>query len=225
MKLPTQPGQRTSNFWTPLRLALTLTMFALLATFGITSCSKPADSNANAGGPPKATITVNAPTKPANAPVVSTDAAVAPTALAASALETPLKTVDGKSFKLADLKGKVLVIDLWATWCGPCRNSTPELVNLQKEYGSKGFEVVGLDIDPNSDTPEDVKEFADDFDINYKLAFADRELAMSLMRGGSIPQSIVVGRDGRILDHLVGFSPTNTPKRLRAAIEQGLQEK
>jgi thiol-disulfide isomerase/thioredoxin len=223
MKFSTQPGQPKRSFWTPLRLALTLSMFALLATFGVTSCSKPADSNANAGLP-KATITVNAPTKPADAPVAS-DAPAAPAALSASALETQLKTVDGKPFKLADLKGKVLVIDLWATWCGPCRNSTPELVNLQKEYGSKGFEVVGLDIDPGSDSPEDVKGFADEFDIKYKLAFADRELAMSLMRGGSIPQSIVVGRDGRIIDHLVGFSPTNTPKRLRTAIEQGLQEK
>jgi thiol-disulfide isomerase/thioredoxin len=221
MKFSTQPGQPNS-FWTATRIALTLTVLALLATFGVTSCSKPADSNANSG-PPKATITVNAPSNPANAPKVNTPPP-APTAIPASALETPLKTIlEGKAFKLADLKGKVLVIDLWATWCGPCRSSTPELVSLQKEYGPKGFEVVGLDIDPNSDTPEDVKEFADEFDVNYKLAFADRDLALSLMRGGNIPQSIVVGRDGRIVDHFVGYSATNTPKKLRAAIEQALQ--
>jgi thiol-disulfide isomerase/thioredoxin len=221
MKFSTQPGQPNS-FWTATRVALTVTVLALLATFGVTSCSKPADSNANSG-PPKATITVNAPSNPANAPKVNTPPP-APTAIPASALEAQLKTIiEGKAFKLADLKGKVLVIDLWATWCGPCRNSTPELVSLQKEYGPKGFEVVGLDIDPNSDTPEDVQEFADEFDVNYKLAFADRELAMSLMRGGNIPQSIVVGRDGRIVDHFVGYSATNTPKKLRAAIEQALQ--
>jgi thiol-disulfide isomerase/thioredoxin len=133
--------------------------------------------------------------------------------------------MDGKAFKLADLKGKVLLIDLWATWCGPCRSSTPELVNLQKEFGSKGFEVIGLDIDPESDTPEDVKKFADQFDINYKLAFAERELAISLMRGGNIPQSLVVGRDGRIVEHQVGFHPVRTPEKLRAAIEQALEEK
>lgn len=222
MKFSTQPGQH-ANFWTPARVTLTLTVLALLATVGVTSCSKPADSTVNAGGPPKATITVNAPTsRPANPPK-SSDAPVGPTSIPASALEAPLKTMEGKAFKLSDLKGKVLVIDLWATWCGPCRNSTPELVNLQKEYGPKGFEVIGLDIDPGSDTPEDVKGFADDFDINYKLAFADRELALSLMRGGSIPQSIVVGRDGRIVDHFVGFSPTATPPKLRAAIEKALQ--
>ncbi len=221
MKFSTQRGQHTS-FWTPARVALTLTAFALLATFGVTSCSKPSDSTVNAGAP-KATITVNAPANPANAPKSNTPPP-APTALPASALETPLKTIiEGKAFKLADLKGKVLVIDLWATWCGPCRNSTPELVSLQKEYGPKGFEVIGLDIDPDDDTPEKVKDFADEFDVNYKLAFADRELALSLMRGGNIPQSIVVGRDGRIVDHFVGYSPTNTPKKLRAAIEQALK--
>jgi thiol-disulfide isomerase/thioredoxin len=219
MRFSTQPRQHT-GFWTPTRTALTLTAFALLATFGVTSCSKPADSSNE--GAPKATITVNAPSNPANAPKTN-NAPPAPTALPASALAAELKTMEGKAFTLGDLKGKVLVVDLWATWCGPCRNSTPELVSLQKEYGPKGFEVIGLDIDPDSDTPEDVKEFADQFDINYKLAFADRELAMSLMRGNSIPQSIVVGRDGRIVDHLVGYSTTNTPKRLRAAIDQALK--
>jgi cytochrome c biogenesis protein CcmG, thiol:disulfide interchange protein DsbE len=219
MKFSKESGQHKS-FWTPLRSALTLTMFALLATIIGSSCSKSADSPE--GGAPKATVTVNGGAKPANAPK-TINAPVGPTSIPASALEAPLKTMEGKSFKLADLKGKVLVIDLWATWCGPCRSSTPELVNLQKEYGPKGLEVIGLDIDPKSDSPEDVKEFADEFDINYKLAFADQELAMSLMRGGSIPQSLVVARDGRILEHLVGYSPTSTPKRLRAAIEQALQ--
>jgi thiol-disulfide isomerase/thioredoxin len=220
MKLSTQPRERNRNFWTPLRVSLTLAALALLATFGVSSCSKPAESNANAGTP-KATITVNG-SNPANAPKTN-PAPAGPIMVPASALNTDLKTIDGKAFKLGDLKGKVLVIDLWATWCGPCRTSTPELVNLQKEFGPRGFEVIGLDIDPGSDTPEDVREFADEFDINYKLAFAERELAMSLMQGGNIPQSIVVGRDGRIVEHFVGFHPVRTPEKLRAAIEKALQ--
>ena len=219
MKVSTPAGPSQSNFWTPPRCALTAAALALLATFGVSGCGKPSDATGNAGAPAAA---ANGGSKPANAPK-SNSLPAGPTALPASALEAELKTMDGKAFKLADLKGKVLVIDLWATWCGPCRNSTPELVSLQKEYGPRGFEVIGLDIDPNSDTPEDVKEFADEFDINYKLAFAEKELAMSLMRGGSIPQSLVVGRDGRIVEHLVGFSATSTPKRLRAAIERAVQ--
>lgn len=212
-------GPRGRNFWTPARAALTLTTLALVAALGVASCGKAADTQT--ANVPKATVTVG--TKPNGTTTTASATPAGPRMLAASALDAPLETIDGKPFKLSDLKGKVLVIDLWATWCGPCRVSTPELVNLQKEFGPKGFEVIGLDIDPDSDTPEDVRAFAKEFDINYKLAFANRELAMSLMRGGNIPQSIIVNREGQIVEHMVGFHPVNTPKRMRAAIEQALQ--
>ena len=209
-----RPGAR--NFRTPARGALTLAALALLAALGAAGCNSRDSQPANA---PNVTVTAGA--KPNGAAPAESPAG--PKMLPASALDAPLETLDGKPFKLSDLKGKVLVLDLWATWCGPCRSSTPELVSLQKEFGPKGFEVVGLDIDPDSDTPEDVRAFAKEFDINYKLAFADRELALSLMRGGNIPQSIVVNREGQIVEHLVGFHPVNTPKRMRAAIERALQ--
>lgn len=219
MKFSRQLKPGATPFWTPQRAALTLLAFAVLATFGFSSCGQPADTT----GTPKATVTVNS----ANAgPRVNKTAGEPPmpATLAASALERELKTIpDGKAFKLSDLNGKVLVVDLWATWCGPCRTSTPELVNLQKEFGPKGLEIIGLDIDPDSDTEEDVRAFAKEFDINYKLAFADKDLAASLMRGNNIPQSIVVGRDGKIIEHFVGFNPTRTPPKLRAAIEKALE--
>jgi thiol-disulfide isomerase/thioredoxin len=205
------------DFWTPARAALTLTALALLAALGLAGCNSRDRETQNtpketAAAGPRANGTPAAAATPAE-----------PRVLPASALDAPLETLEGKPFKLSELKGKVLVIDLWATWCGPCRSSIPELVAMQKEYGPKGFEVVGLDIDPESDTPEDVTRFAKEFNINYKLAFADRELAISLMRGGNIPQSIIVNREGQILEHLVGYHPVNTPKRMRAAIEQALK--
>lgn len=207
----------TRNFWTPARAALTLTVLALLAAAGLAGCNSKDKETENQ---PKVTVTTGPRANGTAAPAATP---AAPKILPASALDAPLETLDGKPFKLSELKGKVLVLDLWATWCGPCRSSIPELVAMQKEYGSQGFEVVGLDIDPDSDTPEDVRRFAKEFDINYKLAFADRELAISLMRGGNIPQSIIVNRDGQIIEHLVGFHPVNTPKRMRAAIEQALK--
>ena len=219
MKLVTQPGQQSSKFWTPLRTTHTMLLLALLATFGVSSCGSPAGET----GTPKATVTVNSAAGPIE-PKGGRPAPVGPTTMPAKALEAKLETLDGKAFTLADLKDKVLVLDLWATWCGPCRSSTPELVNLQKEFGPRGLEVIGLDIDPESDTPEDVKAFADEFKINYKLAFAEREVATSLMRGGNIPQTLVVGRDGRIVEHLVGFNPVATPQKLRAAIELALEK-
>jgi len=216
MKFSIQPRERTQSLWTPQRAAFTLLVLALLATFGVSSCSQPAET-------PNATVTVNGSNAGPRATKTTSEPPM-PATLSATALETELKTIpDGKAFKLSDLKGKALVIDLWATWCGPCRTSTPELVNLQKEFGPKGLEVIGLDIDPDSDTPEKVKAFADEFKINYKLAFAERELAVSLMRGSNIPQSIVVGRDGKIVDHFIGFSRDRTPAKLRAAIEKAIQ--
>jgi thiol-disulfide isomerase/thioredoxin len=221
MKQPTTLDKRAPHFWTPLRSLLTLASLALLATFGVSSCgSSPAGNT----GTPKATVTVNGGAGPrVNASKTSSAPPAGPTTMPESALNADLKTMDGKAFKFADLKGKVLVIDLWATWCGPCRASTPELVNLQKEFGPRGLEVVGLDIDPDSDSPEDVKAFADQYKINYRVAFAERELAMSLMRGGNIPQSLVVDRNGNVVEHMVGYHPVNTPKRLRDAIEKALQ--
>jgi thiol-disulfide isomerase/thioredoxin len=207
-----RPLGRTKKFWTPLRAALTLAVLALLATFGVSSCNSTSNAPAANANGPKVNMTVNGGEKN-----------IAPVMLPASALDASLKTVDGKPFKLSDLKGKVLVIDLWATWCGPCRNEVPELVQMQTEYGPRGFEVIGLDIDPDSDSAEDVSKFSKEFKINYKVAFAEAELARSLMRGGNIPQSLVVGRDGHVIVHFTGFNADSTPKRMRAAIEQALQ--
>jgi thiol-disulfide isomerase/thioredoxin len=211
-------GELENCFWTPARSALTFLAFGLLATFGLTSCNSSSNtSNANANAA-KITMTVNgSPAQPANVPPPPAQM------IPASALDASLKTVDGKDFKLSELKDKVLVIDLWATWCGPCRYEIPELVKMQEEYGEKGFEVVGLDIDPKSDSPEDVKGFVKEFKINYKVAFVEEALARSLMKGGNIPQSLVVGRDGKVVKHFIGFSPDRTPALMREAIEQAIK--
>lgn len=219
MNRSTQPDRRANKFWTPLRAALTLTAFALLATFGIASCnSSNHTSNANET---KINMTVNGSTASANGAKGNTATSEA-VMLPVSVLDASLKTIDGNTFKLSDLKGKVLVVDLWATWCPPCRNEVPELVKMQTEYGSRGFEIIGLDID-QSDAPETVRGFIKEFGINYKVAYLEVELARSLMTGGNIPQSLVVGRDGHVIMHFIGFDPGSTTKRLRAAVEQALQ--
>jgi thiol-disulfide isomerase/thioredoxin len=210
-----QPDQNTKRFWTPLRASLTLTALALLATFGVSSCNS-SDHNSN---PTKVNTTANGSTTNSPKTNVTTSEAVM---LPAAVQDASLKTVDGGSFKLSDLKGKAMVIDLWATWCGPCRNEVPELVKIQNEYGPRGLEVVGLDID-QSETPEAVKGFAKEFNINYKVGYLQTDLARTLMTGGNIPQSLVVGRDGHVIIHFVGFDPTVTTKKLRAAVEQALQ--
>ena len=88
--------------------------------------------------------------------------------LAPSAIRNAeFELIDGGTFRLADQQGKVTLINLWATWCGPCRNEMPELVKLEEKYKNQGFQVIGLDVDP--EPLEMIEPFAKKMGINYKL--------------------------------------------------------
>lgn len=140
--------------------------------------------------------------------------------------DAELQALDGESFRLADYDGKVLVLNLWATWCGPCRAETPLFVELQKEYAPRGVEFVGLTMeDPAKDAPQ-VRDFARAFGVNYQLGWADPPFSRRL-RGSveNIPQTFIYARDGRQLSRLTGFNPQTSPAKLRAAIEQALKDK
>jgi thiol-disulfide isomerase/thioredoxin len=136
--------------------------------------------------------------------------------------QTTVQSLDGKQFKLADYKGKVLVLDLWATWCGPCRDEIPHLVALSKEFGPKGVEVVGVTSeDPKADLAK-VQAFAREFQISYKVGFAPQEIAIGLVRRGVIPQTFVITRDGHLLARFEGFHPTMTTPKLRQMVEHAV---
>ena len=107
--------------------------------------------------------------------------------------------------KIGDYSGKVLVLDFYATWCAPCRESVPLLVDLQKRYGEQGLAVVGLNVGGPDDRVK-VPEFAKEFQIQYSLGFPDRALTDFLMPNDtSIPQTFIFKRDGTLAKHLVGF--------------------
>ena len=131
-----------------------------------------------------------------------------------------IQAVDGAAFRLSDFKDKVVVLDLWATWCGPCRLEIPHLVELQNEYKAKGVEVIGLTTeDPLSDE-EKVRDFAKEFQINYKLGWSPRDVSLALMNGNtSIPQTFVIAPGGRIVTKFRGFS-TQIPAMIRTAIDK-----
>lgn len=233
-------SRRPKRFWTTRRLAFTVISLVLLASLGVSSCTGPqlgppnetsgptansSSGNAGSGGGTSANSSAGPNTGAGprtNAPLNSSLLTPLPAAL----LDAPLKTLDGKPFRLSDSKGKVLVLDLWATWCGPCRQEIPHLVDLNKEMGPRGVEVIGLDIDPVQDSPEDVQAFMKEFKVNYKVAFLERQYALALMSdNGSIPQSYVITRDGKIYKRFIGFSPVSTPPQIRAAIEDALSMK
>ena len=142
-------------------------------------------------------------------------------------LDAENRAVSGTTpIKLADYSGKVLFINLWATWCNPCRVETPELVKLHKEFQSRGVEMIGLSTEDPDASAQLVQEFMREYDVNYQIGWAKLEVAQILMQGRtSIPQSFIIARDGRILKRFVGFNPLTTPPELKKALEEALVEK
>jgi thiol-disulfide isomerase/thioredoxin len=222
--------QSRKNFWTTPRLALTFVALALLAAFGISSCGSSTPNgatgntntnNATASSGNKPTVTVK-PNQPAPGPPTE------PMVLPASLRDATLKDIEGKSLKLSDYSGKVLIVNMWATWCGPCRMETPELIKLRNDYKSRGLEVIGLATEQNDADLEAVKDFVKEQKVDYKVVYDDGSLAgplVQMTRGRSvIPQSFIISRDGHIIGHFEGYSPVSTPPKLREAIEKALNE-
>lgn len=117
-----------------------------------------------------------------------------------------LTRVDGSKFKLADHKGKVLLVNLWATWCGPCLQEMPEFVKLQQEHKDKGFVIVGIDADEGEDA-ELIKEFAHTMGLNYELTLGSDKLSedfRNVTRFNGIPQTFLIDREGRLVGIFVG---------------------
>jgi len=133
-----------------------------------------------------------------------------PAAQRSSALapDFTLPTVDGKQLKLSDYKGKVVIIDFWATWCPPCRKGIPDLIDLKKKYGSKGFEVIGISLD--TDTKAQVPGFVKDKGMNYPVVYGNQNVAQ--LYGGieAIPTSFVIDKHGKIVATYQGLIPSST---------------
>lgn len=126
----------------------------------------------------------------------------------AAIMQSDVKTVEGETFKLENKKGNVLLLNLWATWCGPCRAEMPSLVEMQEKYRGQNFEIIGLNIDDES--AEQIKPFAEEMKLNYTLAWAEGDMANGLMRlgksGGAIPQSFLIDREGHLRGVFIGGS-------------------
>jgi thiol-disulfide isomerase/thioredoxin len=140
-----------------------------------------------------------------------------------SAWERTIKAIGSENFRLADFQGKVVVINLWASWCGPCRREVPEYEAVRKAYIERDVVFIGLTTeDPRSDSDR-VRRFIRDVNFGFRLGWADRELARVLMNGrNSIPQTVVIDTSGRIVSHWNGFASGQSGNRLKKAIEQAL---
>jgi len=207
-------NREKNNYMNPGRLALTILVLSLVAVVGASSCNSTEDIGKS--GP----VSIN-PAKPVpGAPAAPAALVTLPPVV----LETELKTVGVRPIKLSDYSGKVLVVNLWATWCGPCRMEIPELVKLHKEYRGKGLEIVGLSTENPEASAEGVQRFTQEYKMDYPVGWATQDVAIALMQGrDAIPQSFVISRDGRILKRFVGFNAAATPQQLKDAIEAALK--
>lgn len=130
----------------------------------------------------------------------------------------------GQRQKLGEYRGKILVLDFYATWCVPCRQSIPHLVTLQNELAARGFQVVGLNVGGADDRVK-VAEFARELGVNYSLGFPDKALTdFFLSDDQTIPQTFVFGREGQLLKRLIGYQDS-TKAELEKAIAMGMEAK
>ncbi len=115
-------------------------------------------------------------------------------------------TNENQRATLSDYKGKVVVLDFYATWCEPCRAETPHLVQMQRRYEGQGLQVIGLNVGGEDDHTQ-VPDYAKQFDVPYPLAIPDDELVDEyLTNNQNIPQAFVFDRSGQIVKRFVGYS-------------------
>ena len=116
-----------------------------------------------------------------------------------------LTSSNGEKITLSDLRGKTIFIDFWATWCAPCRESIPHLVDLYKTYHDKGFVIIGVSVDRGD--PDLVRRFATSLDIPYPIVIAHGELEKQY-GVTALPTGFLVDKDGMIREKFLGFSPS-----------------
>ncbi|MBM4002105.1 MAG: redoxin domain-containing protein [Planctomycetes bacterium] len=115
--------------------------------------------------------------------------------------------LDGQSHKLADFKGKVLIVDFWGTWCPPCRAELPSFVKLQQTFGPKGFQMIGLNYenDNSEETAEMVRKFNKEQMINYPCALADDAIRAQVPDFGGYPTTLFLDASGKVRLKVVGL--------------------
>ncbi len=156
----------------------------------------------------------NAVNAPANANTEKTDSKSSdypplPVAIA----DADIELVDGTVTKVSGHKGKVLLLDLWGIWCGPCVAEMPHLAQLQAAYADKGFEVIGLNIGDQDGGPEDlgkIKAFAEKLQINYTIGRIQNTTTgqfYRVSRQQAVPQTFLVDREGHLRGVFVGGGP------------------
>ena len=132
---------------------------------------------------------------PSTSAETSTDKA-APESRASSGIDFELDDLSGKRIRLSDYRGKVVLVNFWATWCGPCQFEIPVFVKMKRQYQKRGFEVIGISMDDGAQ--EQVEEFVRQYEINYPVVMGAEARLDAFGRISGLPTSVIINREGRI---------------------------
>lgn len=181
-----------------LNRSFVLPFFSIaVLTFAVAGCSKQAEASKTG-----ASVAAN----PGQGPL--------PTIAAAPSWT--LKDVNGIAVRSDQFKGKVVVVDFWATWCPPCRAEIPGYVDLVKKYGKDGLVIVGVSMDEAG--PSVVKEFNEKFGVNYSMVMGDDTVVAAFGGVEALPTTFLIDRNGQIRDRKVGAEPTEDYERKIVAL-------
>ncbi|MFY9647281.1 MAG: TlpA disulfide reductase family protein [Terriglobales bacterium] len=131
-----------------------------------------------------------------------------------------LQTLDAKNFKLSDLRGKAVLLNFWATYCGPCKVEMPWFVELQKEYGPQGFQIVGVAMDDAS--TEEIAKFVKEMGVNYTILLGKESVGESYGGVGVLPTTFFLDRDGKVIAREFGLQSRSVfVDHIKKALSQG----
>jgi len=130
-------------------------------------------------------------------------ASAGPSMTGQTAPDFTLESLDGKTVRLSDFRGKGVLLNFWATWCQPCKIEMPWFAELQKQYGPQGLQIVGVAMDDAS--PKEIGEFAHDLGVNYPILVGKEEVGNAYGGVQFLPATFYIGRDGKVVDKVFGL--------------------
>jgi cytochrome c biogenesis protein CcmG/thiol:disulfide interchange protein DsbE len=129
-----------------------------------------------------------------------------------------LKDIRGRTVRLSDYKGKVVLLNFWATWCPPCRAEMPDLIRMQREYRSKGLQVIGITYQPEE--IGEVRQFVRKLGVNYPIALGTKDIKTLFDETETLPVTIVIDRQGNVRDRIEGILlPVEFEQRIKPLLK------
>jgi peroxiredoxin len=131
-----------------------------------------------------------------------------------------LESLDGKTVRLSDFRGKAVLVNFWATWCQPCKIEMPWFEEMQQQYGPNGFQVLGIAMDDAS--KEDIAKFAKDMGVNYPILIGKEAVGNAYGGVQFLPSSFFIDRDGKVVDRIFGLkSRSEIEDDIKQSLSQG----